>query len=58
MSLKNPILIQAEIKRLDDTIHKLLELIKQIEDEDTKHLYSMSLIEHKARKSALEWVFK
>ena len=58
MKLKNPIIIQSEIKRIESVIVVLHQQLKSIEDKETKKVCTMSLNEHMIRKASLEWVFK
>lgn len=58
MKLKSPLIILAEIKRIDGAITELHRQQANMKDEDVKKVCTMSLNELKIRKSTLEWVIK
>jgi len=59
VKLKSPLIIMAEIHRLDVAIKDLHEKMKDMGCDSPAHgLYQMNLHEHMIRKSTLEWVIK
>lgn len=59
MKLKSPLIIKAELSRIEHTIKDLHEKIHELdENSPARSLYQMSLHEHMIRKSTLEWVIK
>jgi hypothetical protein len=58
MKLKSPIVIQAEINHINNSIEELVKKLNTIEDEEVIKVCLLSLNELKVRRSALEWIFK